>query len=701
MRTLQRSAIATGSAAILLVVLGRSAWAATINVNDTNDELDADGSCSLREAIQSANTDTGVDGCSAGSGADTLLLPAGTYTLSIAPVGDADDNLSGDLDILSDVSLLGADRETTIIDGAQLDRVLQVLCVPDGGNCLGVTTVNISGLTIRNGSALDIGGGLRTTGNGFNSPATTVDNCRFTGNAAVFSGGGVSNLGQLTVLNSVIDANTSGDRGAGLFSQGVASIQDTRISDNASSTDAGGIYNDGVLTVQRALIEGNTALGDGAGLYDVFGESTLTNVSLIGNQAGDTGGGIAAFLSAVRLSHCTISGNVGSGAAVGGILNFNSTVTLTNTLVAGNSAPDVSGAFTSADFNLVQDVGSATGFIGQNDQIAIDPLLDSALADNGGRLQTLALLANSPAIDAGSCSDNDAAPVTDDQRRVARPSGLTCDIGAFEVATILELVGVSAEAAGANCAEGGARIDVGEDLNRNGTIEIDEATDTQFACNGALGQEGAAGATGATGADGATGLLGPAGVDGADGATGLQGPAGVDGADGADGATGLQGPAGVDGADGGTGLQGPPGADGATGADGAGSTGPRGPAGDTGAPGPDGAASNDGVPGMNGTDGADGSSSIARLTELVVGDERCPGGGQLIEVGADTNGDSALADSEVQSASPLCAPEAASLSEDDSCSVSNVRNSRASSGWGAGLLLFVATALRRRWRTVA
>ncbi|HEY9741316.1 MAG TPA: choice-of-anchor Q domain-containing protein, partial [Coleofasciculaceae cyanobacterium] len=58
-----------------------------------------------------------------------------------------------------------------------------------------------------------------------------------------------------------------------------------------------------------------------------------------------------------------------------------------------------------------------------------NPLLGS-LANNGGSgsTQTLALLAGSPAINAGN---NSVCPKTD-QRGVARPQGGVCDIGAFE-----------------------------------------------------------------------------------------------------------------------------------------------------------------------------------------------------------------------------------------------------------------------------
>ena len=51
------------------------------------------------------------------------------------------------------------------------------------------------------------------------------------------------------------------------------------------------------------------------------------------------------------------------------------------------------------------------------------------LADNGGPTLTLALLAGSPAIDAGS--DGNCSPT--DQRGEPRPAGLHCDIGAFEL----------------------------------------------------------------------------------------------------------------------------------------------------------------------------------------------------------------------------------------------------------------------------
>ena len=155
------------------------AYAATITVNTFDDELNGDGDCSLREAIQAANTDTPVDACTPGSGADTITLPAGTYTLSIAGAGE-DANATGDLDITDDLTIIGANARLTIIDGNGLDRVFEVF---DG------TTVHISDLTITGGSG---------------------DRDSF--------GGGIFNSGTLTLTNvSVSDNRTSegGDWGSG------------------------------------------------------------------------------------------------------------------------------------------------------------------------------------------------------------------------------------------------------------------------------------------------------------------------------------------------------------------------------------------------------------------------------------------------------------------------------------------------------
>jgi CSLREA domain-containing protein len=79
-------------------VQGQAAYAATITVNTTADQFNANGDCSLHEALEAANTDHAVDGCPAGRGADTIVVPAGAYALTSG----------NELDIASNVSISGA-----------------------------------------------------------------------------------------------------------------------------------------------------------------------------------------------------------------------------------------------------------------------------------------------------------------------------------------------------------------------------------------------------------------------------------------------------------------------------------------------------------------------------------------------------------------------------------------------------------------
>ena len=74
-----------------------------------------------------------------------------------------------------------------------------------------------------------------------------------------------------------------------------------------------------------------------------------------------------------------------------------------------------------------------------NDKAGVDPLL-GPLADNGGLTRTHALLAGSPALDAG---DDAAAPATD-QRGIARPQGAASDIGSFELQVATAIPAISA-----------------------------------------------------------------------------------------------------------------------------------------------------------------------------------------------------------------------------------------------------------------
>jgi CSLREA domain-containing protein len=97
----------------LFTLLALPAQAATITVNSTADALTTNGQCALREALINANNDAAAwPDCTAGSGTDTIDLPAGTITFAIPNTSPADifedQNLRGDLDITSSLTIMFA-----------------------------------------------------------------------------------------------------------------------------------------------------------------------------------------------------------------------------------------------------------------------------------------------------------------------------------------------------------------------------------------------------------------------------------------------------------------------------------------------------------------------------------------------------------------------------------------------------------------
>jgi CSLREA domain-containing protein len=467
----RRNTLSFGIMAALVVALTLTltpapvAHAAAIAVTTTADELNTDGDCSLREAIKAANSDSAVDACAAGSGADTITLPAGVYTLTLQGTGE-DIAATGDLDITGALTITGADAASTIVEsGNQNDRVFEILGA----------TATLSQLTIRNGNSAE-GGAIRNTG------TLTIANSivRDSGNRGG-NGGGIYNAGTLTLSNSTISSNLADTlggydtNGGGIYNAGTLTLLNSTVSNNlagyrfVSKASYGrgrgaGIYNGGTATLSNSTVSGNTAnsSGDGGGIYNA-GILTLSNSTVSGNEAvrgrplsssddGGAGGGIY-NVSTATLSNSTISSNKasGRGGGVGGGIYNSVTLSFRNTLLARNiqttpipnsvQASDCLGTLISQGYNLVEKVtcsivGDSTGNL-----LNVNARLDLLLQDNGGPTLTQGLLPGSPAIDAG----NPAAPGSGgtaceatDQRGVVRPedgngdSTARCDIGAYE-----------------------------------------------------------------------------------------------------------------------------------------------------------------------------------------------------------------------------------------------------------------------------
>ncbi|MBM3792379.1 MAG: hypothetical protein FJW35_18805, partial [Acidobacteria bacterium] len=288
----------------------------TIAVSATADDIVVNGNCTLREAIIAANTDSAVDGCPAGSGADTILLPAGVYMLALAGPGE-DASRSGDLDVSGDVTIRGAGATATMILAKKLplalsDRVIHVL---DGGR------LTLLGATIR-GGVCGRGGGI------FNAGQLFIEDCHIQGNQAneggycgpPGGGGAIFNQGDLAVTRSTISGNEA------LGSFGRFDV----------ATPGGGVLNRGRAVIERSVLSGNYAAG-GGGIWSQ-GDLHVADTQISSNGARFYAAALENYGSAM-LTRVTISGNVD-----GGILNDGGPLILLNSTISGNTSFRISGA---------------------------------------------------------------------------------------------------------------------------------------------------------------------------------------------------------------------------------------------------------------------------------------------------------------------------------------------------------------------
>jgi len=329
-----------------------------ILVTTTADDFDTGLGCSLREAIQSANTGTNFGGCiGASATANTITLPAGTYTLTGA--AGEDSNVTGDLDIDSIVTINGDGSKTTIIQAGTdvTNGVDRVLHIHDDA-------VAINGVTIRYGKAPDgvdgaadatcgggHGGGIRVEWDAtlvlneslvhYNRAGDSGDGCTASSPFDRIGGfgGGIYNVSTLELNSTRIMHNEAGAGGAGTVAGTLAGL----------GGDGGGIYLAGPgshATLTKSAVNLNSAGaggrgadassgdagdggdgGSGGGVYSLFGSLSLIESTISGNTTGDAGDG-----------GDSTGGNGGDGRYSGdgaGILAYAATVEAVESVLSG------------------------------------------------------------------------------------------------------------------------------------------------------------------------------------------------------------------------------------------------------------------------------------------------------------------------------------------------------------------------------
>lgn len=323
--------------------LAPTARSAAILVDDPGDVSGA--SCTLRDAIVSANTDTAVAGCAPGAGNDTISFDSsivpGTITLG-----------GTELRIETPLTIQGPGADQLTISGANSSRIFNV---DDGNIDDPIPTVTLEGLTLSDGNdTTTLGGAVRNREN------LTINACTLSGNTSILGGAVVNYNESLTVTNSTLTGNSAFNNGGGLASFGIGPITviNSTVSGNSATREGGGInLRPGTFaTLHNNTVSGNSALYFGGGLAASNANLTMTNNIMVNNIGGDCFNPASILTNLNNLigdGGCASNAvNLLTGAALLGPLQDNGGPTLTHTLMPGSPTIDA-GDQTSCDNSLI------------------------------------------------------------------------------------------------------------------------------------------------------------------------------------------------------------------------------------------------------------------------------------------------------------------------------------------------------------
>jgi predicted outer membrane repeat protein len=374
-----------------------------------------------------------------------------------------------------------------------------------GGGLFNTGVLTFSNGEIRANTAQNGGGAFQEISD---AAVLVINNTRVQSNIAFADGGGVYTQDDAALTDTTLANNYASGRGGGLLVEEAkdnpghafsrmprvaldfCTVASNRAADGGGISLSGSGAGDGfALTVSHSTVAHNQARRGGglftgaqSGLPAAVVESTIADNSAV------FGGGVYNTSTILWLLDCTVSGNLTYSLLGGGLYTipdagtFGDTV-LKNTIVAGNQAPilsfllesDVAGPIDSLGHNLFGERVPNGSFVRLHAPDPTDLLNVNArlgpLQDNGGPTQTMALLAGSPAIGAGTrqsdpitggvpAADQRGAPVvsfTDIEGNVVTLE----DIGAFGASNGPVPTHVPA---GGSCDDGATVVDTGGDV---------------------------------------------------------------------------------------------------------------------------------------------------------------------------------------------------------------------------------------------
>jgi hypothetical protein len=502
-RLMERRWKRTLSAIALLMALGQTpAMAANIHVSPgTPPSIKADGRCSLIEAIVNANRDARPHlDCVAGSGADTIVLPAQSrqvlhgkellpqITSRIVIEGHRSTvlrNTATNLTFFSVGSSGNLTLNETTVTGAFGDffsrgygvhnsgRVeLNDSGIADAGgifNSGGVAVLNHSIVTGNVGNEYRRGGGILNEVADHVGGKLFVTNSVISGNTA-YSGGGIGNgkSCSATLTDSIVSDNRArfgGGVSNALF--GSLVLTGTTVANNRAQRGGAGIANTGTAMVRRSTIVGNSLYGaespyctsissfcssagisNGVDYYGLGGYLTLVNSTVSNNEGRTRGGGVGSDGGDVTIVSSTVTRNsltddTGLG---GGVFVRSGWLALRRSIVSGNGAhtgremsvaPGV--VITFDEFNLFGHDGEAgvTGFTPGSSDIVPNKSIGGILLPLADNGGETRTHALAIGSPALDASPDDDGCPTIDQRESPRPHGAACDIGSFEGSAVM------------------------------------------------------------------------------------------------------------------------------------------------------------------------------------------------------------------------------------------------------------------------